>query len=194
MQQQIKPLLLDIETSLYSKLTVTVEPNDLPATISFLQKTWQEEFPGTPFVYAFLDEYFDKQYKLEDQIGRMVSIVSLLGMFIASIGLLGLVSFYIAQRTREISIRKVFGSSVSAVISYYSCKFIKIILFTIIVAVPVSRKLISYWLQNYAYQVKVGVWPYATACLFVLIISSLVVSLRCLKAASTNPVKALKYE
>ena len=194
MQELVTPLVLDIEKSLYQTLTLTVKQGDLPSTIRGIKDTFEEQFPATPFSFSFLDEDFDKLYKHETQIGMIVGIVALLGIAIAAFGLFGLVSFFIVQKTKEISVRKVLGSTVAQLVSLFSLRYIRLIFLAMALAFPLSWWLVSSWLQGFAYRINLNAIPFILSGLITLIISVSVVSLRCLSAANTDPVKALKYE
>ncbi len=194
MQEEVQPLVLDVETSLYNTLTLSVQQGNLPATIKHMKTTFDELFPDTPFSYSFLDEDFDRLYKHESQIGLVVGTVAILGIVIAAIGLFGLVSFFIVQRTKEIGIRKVLGSTLSQIVTLFSLRYIKLIIFAVIIAFPLSGCIVSMWLQNFAYRISLNTLPFIISGMCVLGISILIVSLRCLKTAQANPVDALKYE
>jgi len=190
----VTPLVLDIEKSLYNTLTLSVNQGDLPATIKQIEQTFEDEFPATPFSYSFLDEDFDKLYKHETQIGMVVGIVALLGITIAAFGLFGLVSFFVVQKTKEIGVRKVLGSTITQLVSLFSIRYIRLIIFSMILAFHLSWWLVSSWLQGFAYRIELNALPFILSGIIMLITSVSVVSLRCLKAANSNPVKALKYE
>ena len=194
MQEKVTPLVLDIENSLYNTLTLSVTQGELPATIKQIKKIFDDEFPATPFSYSFLDEDFDKLYKHETQIGMVVGLVALLGIAIAAFDLFGLVSFFIVQKTKEIGVRKVLGSTVAQFVSLFSIRYIQLIFLSMVLAFPLSWFLVSSWLQDFAYRIDLTALPFILSGIITLIASVSVVSLRCLKAANTNPVKALKYE
>ena len=194
MQEQIQPLVLDIETSLFNTLTLSVNQGNLPNTIKFIGNKFEELFPGTPFSFSFLDEDFDKLYKHESQIGLVVGVVALLGIAIAAFGLFGLVSFFIMQKTKEIGIRKVLGSSIAQLVTLFSSRYVRLIFISILLAFPLSWFADTFWLQNFAYRININVLPFILSGLIVILISISVVLLRCLKAANANPVVSLKYE
>jgi putative ABC transport system permease protein len=194
MQEQVKPLVMDIENSLYNTLTLSVTQEDISSTLKYIESTFKELFPGTPFSYSFLDEDFDRLYKHEAQIGIVVAIVALLGIAIAACGLFGLVSLFITQKTKEIGVRKVLGSSVTQLVTLFSSRYTKLVLFAILLAVPLSWYLVKAWLQDFAYRIEINAIPFILASLITLAVAISVVALRCVKAASQNAVEALKYE
>jgi len=194
MQEKISPLVMDIENSLYSKLTLSFSSYDLPGTLKFIKKKWKELFPGTPFSYSFLDEDFDRQYKHETQTALMISIISAAGLVIAAIGLFGLVSFFVLRRTKEIGIRKVLGSSVSGIVSLFSFRFIPLVIIASLFAIPLSWFIMKLWLRNFAYKIQLDLSPFILSGLLVMTVAVAVIALKCYNAAGGDPIKALKYE
>ncbi len=194
MQEQVTPLVLDIENSLYNTLTLSVTQTNLANTLKYIENTFKEIFPGTPFSYSFLDEDFDKLYKHETQIGMVVGIVALLGIAIAACGLFGLVSFFITRKTKEIGIRKVLGSTVSQLVALFSRRYTKLVFVAMLLSIPLSWYTVKTWLQGFAYRIDITFMPFALSAIVVLATSIFVVALRCFKAANANPVDALKYE
>jgi putative ABC transport system permease protein len=104
----------------------------------FIRTTWDEHFPGVPFEHSFLDENFDREYRYEEQMGRMLGIITTLGFSIACLGLFGLASFIARNRTKEIGIRKVLGASTANIVAMLSKKFLLLVLISIIIASPVA--------------------------------------------------------
>jgi putative ABC transport system permease protein len=194
MQEIVEPMLLDIENSLFKKITLTVNPDDLRSTITFIKEKWAELFPGIPFEYSFLDEIFDRQYRYEEQTGRLLAIITSIGLVIASLGLVGLASFTIQRRKKEIGIRKVLGATVSGIVLMLSKEFTKWVLFANIIAWPVAWYAMNQWLQNFAYRISIDWWVFLLAGSLALLIALLTVSIQAVKAAAANPVEALRYE
>lgn len=194
MQDAVEPLVLDIENSLFSTLTLNITSKDLKETLSIIKKKWEELYPETPYSYSFLDEDFDMQYKYEIQVSRMINIIAMLGICIALIGLFGFVSFYIEAKTKEIGIRKVLGSSISGIVSYFSIKFVSLIMFTVVISFPIFWYSMKYWLNNFAYKVELTFFPLLLAIIIILCVSIITILSKCFNAANSNPVEALKYE
>ena len=144
--------------------------------------------------YFILDQFYNKQYERDDRFGQVFALFTGLAIFIASLGLVGLASFMAAQRTREIGIRKVLGSSVSGIITLLSRDFMIPVLIAIAIACPLIWWLMNKWLQSFPYHTTIGVWVFAASGFLVLLISFITVSSQTLRAALTKPAETLKYE
>jgi putative ABC transport system permease protein len=151
-------------------------------------------FPGNPLEYFFLDEDFDLQYGTEEKIGKIFSAFTIFGLFIACLGLFGLIAFIAEQRTKEIGIRKTLGASNPGIVLMLTKEFIGLILIGAFIACPASYFGLDKWLQDFAYRINLGWTTFVIAGLLSLIIALLTVSYQAYKAACKNPVNALKYE
>jgi putative ABC transport system permease protein len=146
------------------------------------------------FEYHFLDEQLARFY-IEDERHQIILIwAAFATIFIASLGLFGLATFSTEQRTKEISVSRVLGATVINLTSLLSKDFLKLVLIANVIAFPVSLGAVSKWLKEYAYHIKVEWWIFAIAGIFACIIALLTVSYQAIKAATTNPVKSLRYE
>ena len=142
-----------------------------------------------------MDQIVDQQYKEEERFGTIISYFSVFALIIACMGLLGMTSFMIKQRHREIGIRKVFGGDISQIVKMLSFEFVKWVIFAFILSVPLSYYLMKTWLvKNFTYQVELEWWIFAISGLLVIIISLLTVSIQAYRAAIMNPVDSLRYE
>lgn len=182
---------LGVPGSYYS---IKLETANFKDVISSLEKQWGEFFPGNPIDYFFLDEFFNRQYERDDRFGEVFTLFTFLAIFIASLGLVGLASFMAMQRTREIGIRKVMGSSVSGIIVLLSKGFMQPVLIAILLACPLGWWLMDRWLQSFPYHTTVNPWVFVISGGLVLVIAFVSVSSQTLKAAMTKPADTLKYE
>ncbi|MCH8960781.1 MAG: FtsX-like permease family protein, partial [Bacteroidetes bacterium] len=173
---------------------VRIAPGDFPGTIATLERTFQEVIPGYVFLYSFLDDDFDRLYKSEAVLGTLLGYFALLTIFIACLGLFGLASFTAEQRTKEIGVRKTLGASVTSIVLLLSKEFTKLVLVAFVVAVPVAYFAMDRWLKDFAYHVEISWWIFLIAGSLALAIAWLTVSYQSIRAALTNPVKALRYE
>jgi putative ABC transport system permease protein len=192
----IEPLVfyMDPDAGDYNYIVVRISPVDIEGTLQFLSDSWEAFDPTYPFEYTFLDEDFDKLYKSDQRLGRLLNYFSILAIFIALLGLFGLASFIINQRTKEIGIRKVLGATVANVTALLSKDFVKLVLLANLIAWPAAWYAMNKWLQNFAYRIDIG-WPvFALAGGLALAIALLTVSTQAIKAALANPVEALRYE
>lgn len=187
-------LLLPILQGPYSRFSVKVDPQQLPATVEAIQKAYASYFPGNVFDYYFLDEKFNRQYSNDYLFGKVFGLFTALAILIACLGLSGLSLLTTSQRTKEIGIRKVLGASVTSVILLLSKDFIKLVLLAIIIASPVAWYIMHLWLQDFAYRVNISWWIFASAGLLSLIIALLVIGSQTVRSAIANPANSLRTE
>jgi putative ABC transport system permease protein len=150
--------------------------------------------PAYPFEYSFLDENFDILYKNDIRQQRILAIFAGLAIFVACLGLFGLASFTATKRSKEISIRKVLGSSVKNIVMILSRDLLKPVLIATFIAIPVGYWLMKNWLENFAYRISLSWWIFIVAIIVTLSIAMVTVSLKAIKAAKAKPVKNLRTE
>jgi len=194
LQTVIEPLALFWEPQRFEVLTLSVNTGDLNKTLAFAKTKWEEIYPGFPFEYYFLDSSFDKEYQSEDKIGKMFTMFTLLGFFIACLGLFGLASFTAEKKTKEIGVRKVLGATVSEIVVLLSKEMVKWVLMANLIAWPVIYFVMNLWLKNFAYRINITIGILAASAFITLAIALVTVSYQSIKAACANPVDALKYE
>lgn len=194
----IGPLVLEYPApsrwSSLEMITLNVNPVALKKILSFAEETWGRLFPGRPFEYFFLDEDFNRLYMTEEIRSRIFGVFALLGLFVASLGLLGLSSFAAEQKTKEIGIRKVLGASVSGIVYMLSREFTKWVAIANAIAWPIAHFVMNRWLQNYAYRINISAGVFILSAVLVLFIALMTVSFRAFKAATADPVDSLRYE
>jgi len=193
-QEKIGPLAFIYMPDQFRTMSLTVSTVNLKDNLSGIENKYNELFPGQLFSYQFVDEVFDNAYKSEERTGRLFSTFTFLGIFISCLGLLGLSSYTAERRTREVGIRKVLGASILEVTVLLQREFIKWVTAAVIIAVPVSYFLMNKWLQSFAYRISIDIWVFVSASITVLAIALAAVSFQTVKAAASNPVKALRYE
>ena len=175
-------------------LSIKISSNDIPSTLSHIEKAWKSFSPNYPFNYRFLDERIDRMYRAERQLGRSFQYFTFIAIFIACLGLFGLSSFTTAQKTREIGIRKVLGASVSGIIFLLSRQFTKWVLVANLIAWPLGYFFMNQWLQKFAYHIQLGIRTFIFSACAALVIALMTVSCQSIKAALVNPVESLKSE
>ncbi|HEY0739859.1 MAG TPA: ABC transporter permease [Chryseosolibacter sp.] len=190
---KVEPLMIGF-TNHAGRLSIRIDENDLQGSINRVQRKWTELLPHLPFDYSFLDVDFDRQYKADQQLGKTAGVFTGLAIFIGCLGLLGLTSFVVERRTKEIGIRKVLGASVSSVVVLITKEFFWLIIIALAVATPVTWYLISQWEQNFTLQAVINPLRFLIAGLSVMIFASLTISILSLRAAAANPTKALRTE
>ncbi|NAS31875.1 FtsX-like permease family protein [Flavobacteriaceae bacterium R38] len=159
-----------------------------------VENVWGKINPDTPFQYSFLDQDFQRNYEREQRTSDIIVCFTLIAIFIACLGLLGLASFTTEQRRKEVGVRRVLGSSVLEITTLLSKDFIKLILIAIVVAAPVSYYLGNRWLQDFAYHIDINWWLFASTSFIALLIALLTISFQVIKASITNPVESLRTE
>jgi putative ABC transport system permease protein len=170
------------------------EASKTKETIEALEATWKKIGPSQPFNYTFLDEEFGKMYVAEQRLGKIFEVFSGLAIIIACIGLFALTAFTAEQRTKEIGIRKVLGATVPGIVVLLSKEFGKLILIAFVIATPIAWYGVTWWLTDYSYKTNIGVWVYALAGGLIALIAIVTMSFQSVRAALTNPVKALRSE
>jgi putative ABC transport system permease protein len=194
LQREVGPLILDMNVNRYNLINLSVNIRNMEKTLAYVKQKWGELLPGVPIDFSFLDESFGRQYRSEEQMGRIGAAFTLLGLITACLGLFGLASFMSEQRTKEIGIRKVLGASVRGIVYNLTKDFSKWVLIGNFIAWPLGYFIMSRWLQNFAYHTKIEMWIFLVSALAALIIAVLTVSFQSIKAAITDPVVSLRYE
>ena len=194
LHKQIAPLFIRYTTHRYNSLCVLLRTQNIPDTISFLREKMKQVDPLRPFEYAFLDDSFDAQYRAEERLSQIFSYFTVLAIFIACLGLFGLASFTAEQRTKEIGIRKVLGSSISGIVVLLSKEFTKWVLIANVIAWPIAYYSLNKWLEGFAYRTHITFLSFVISAIISLVIALLTVSYQALRAATANPVDSLRYE
>ncbi len=159
-----------------------------------LEDIWEKYYPGNPFNYFMMDDYYYEQYNADKRFGSLLLSSSVLAILIACLGLLGLSAYAISRRTKEIGIRKANGAKISQIMILLNKDFVKWVLIAIVIAFPISYYVMSRWLENFAYKTVLSWWIFALAGVMALGIALLTVSWQSWRAATRNPVEALRYE
>ncbi len=174
--------------------SIKFQASDARETVAGIENIWNKYFPSNPFSYFFLDESFNKQYKADEQFGKVFGLFAFLAIIIACFGLLSLSAYNVLQRTKEIGIRKTLGASVQHLLYILSKDFLVLVLMGFIVAVPVTWLVMTKWLNDFAFRININWWVFAIAGVLAIIIALLTVGFHALKAALADPVKSLRTE
>ncbi len=174
--------------------SIKIRPENIKESLGLIEKTWSKFSGGQPLEYSFLDEDFNNLYRAEQRTGKISTIFFFLAIFIACLGLLGLVSFSAQQRTKEIGIRKVLGASLSRITYLLSREVMILVIVSTFIASPIAYFAMSNWLQNFAFRIKMTVWMFILTALAIMFMAILTISYQAIKAACANPADALKYE
>jgi len=194
LHQKIEPLVFKMFPGWLRRMYVKLRSDDVSTTMASLSKTWDEMNLGYPFEYRFLDEDFHNLYLSEERLGKIFQSFGALAVFIACLGLFGLASFIAEQRTKEIGIRKVLGSSTARIVALLNQEFLNCIAAANLIAWPIAYFAMRAWLQKFAYRTNIEIWIFLLSAALGLAVALLTVSLQTLRAARANPVDSLKHE
>jgi putative ABC transport system permease protein len=194
LQQKIGPMTMDYAPQNSYLYAIKYKAADTQQLISSLNDLWAKTFPGYDFDYFFLDQDFENQYQAETKLARVFAAFASITMVIAMIGLLGLVSFMVVARTKEIGVRKILGADVFSITRLLSKEFLLLVLIANAIAFPLTWYLASEWLKTFAFRMTINPLLFVGTMTLALSITLVVVSLQTIKAALTDPVKSLRYE
>ncbi len=191
---QVAPIAFPLATRAARFYTIKMDGEDYQSAFNSAQSTYEAFFPGNPFDYFFLDDFFNRQYENDRTFSRVFILFAIFAILVACLGLFGLSSFTVLKRSKEIGIRKVLGAGVSSIVQLLSREFIMLIIVANLVAWPVTYFLMSRWLENYATRITPGVSVFIISGVLVLVIAMLTVSQKIISTALTNPVEAIRDE
>jgi putative ABC transport system permease protein len=191
---KVEPLVMICFAEYNEYLFCKISSDNIQKTIMKIEELYNEVNGNFPFEYHFLDAEYDKLYVSEERQGKIFNVFSFLAIFISCLGLFGLSSFMITQRTKEIGIRKTNGATVLSIMLLFSRYFSRWIIVSCLIAMPVSYYFTHAWLNNYAYRTAINWWIFALAGLIAFIIALATLSWQSWRAANRNPVEALRYE
>ncbi len=196
LHQEIKPLVIFLyrEHNFGKYVSARISPGNYQSTIAYMNQSWKKYAGNESFKYNFFDQGWTHLYSAEERTGKLATIFSILAIFIACLGLLGLAAFITEQRTKEIGVRKVLGASVPEIIFLLSKEFTKWVLIANAIAWPVAYLVMNNWLQSFAYRINIGPLIFLYSGIIALLIALLTVSSHAIRAARANPVKSLRYE
>jgi putative ABC transport system permease protein len=192
--EDINAVCITSASDLYGRYAIKINMATVKPTLAALEKTWSSMHPDQVYEYQFLDEQIANFYETEDLMLKLIQAFSAIAIFIGCLGLYGLVAFMAAQKTREIGIRKVLGSSVGEILWIFAKEFSRLILIAFVVATPVAYYVMSVWLKNFIFRVDLGVGIFISAITVTFLIAFITVGFNSLKAALMNPIKALRSE
>ena len=193
LRENIGPLCFHLGNSTgFAAFKITAA--NIPDVLKKVESAWKSLAPNMPYSYQFMDESFSEMYRSEQRIGNIVMIFSVLAILVACLGLFGLAAFVAEQRTKEIGIRKVLGASVQGIVQLLSKDFVRLVLLSILIAVPIAWYFMHKWLQDFAYRIEISWWIFAMAGTIALFIALVTISFQAVRAALANPVRSLRSE
>ena len=196
LREEIKPIFFRVMTdsNLNFFLSIKIKSVDISGTLAYINKTWNKFTPDYPLSYTFVDKAIENFYQKEQRTGSAFRCFSLIAIFIACLGLFGLISFTVEQRTKEIGIRKIMGASVPKIFVMLSSDFAKLVLLANVLAWPAAYYLMTRWLEGFAYRTSLSSWVFLLTGSVTLIISLLTIGFHSIKAATASPIDSLRYE
>lgn len=193
MHDKVGPLIIQLSED-FGRIAIRINTKNIPALIKQVEEKWNSMVPGQAFSYSFLDADFNKMYNAEQQTGKLFITFAVFAIFIACLGLFGLVTYAAEQRTKEIGVRKVLGASVGGIVAMLSKDFAKLVMIACVIAFPVAWWAMNKWLQSFAYRITISWLVFVVAGAAAILIALLTVSFQAIKAAVANPVKSLRTE
>jgi putative ABC transport system permease protein len=193
MYNEIESLMLVYRTR-NNIVYVKLSGDNTGETLAYIESKWKEIFPNQPFEYTYLSERFNRQFEADEKRGLVFTLFTILAILIACLGLFGLASYMVEQRTKEIGIRKVFGANESTILRLISRDFLLLVSIGILIAIPVAYYFMNDWLKNYVYRTDIGVPLIVIASLLTMVITFLTISYKAYQAAVMNPANSLKTE
>lgn len=163
-------------------------------SLATIESVFKEHFPSIPFQYDFVDEEYGKKFAAEQRIGTLAGIFTGLAILISCLGLFGLTSFVAEQRTKEIGVRKVLGATIFNVWNMLSKDFLKLVVISCLIAIPIAYYIMNNWLQDYSYRITLKWWVFALAVIGAMLLTVVTVSFQAIRAARSNPIKSLRTE
>ncbi|UCC43627.1 MAG: ABC transporter permease [Candidatus Zixiibacteriota bacterium] len=194
LHKPVGPLVLALNAGWYDQVFVRMQPPGVRSAVQHVMAAWAEFVPSRPLEFTYLDDELSAQYRFEESVDDVMVLFTGLAIFIACLGLLGLAAFSAEQRTKEIGIRKVLGSSVTGIVRLLTGEFVVLVAIANVIAWPVTYYVMNLWLQDFAYRIELGIGTFVLAGLAAMLIALLTVSYQAIRAARANPVEALKYE
>ncbi|MCL4539237.1 MAG: ABC transporter permease [Bacteroidetes bacterium] len=196
LKHRVEPVVMSMDSSHPQQFEVAmrIAGTDIPATIRYVKSQWERFSPDFPFDYNFLDESFGRLYNSEQRLSGIFTTSSILSIIIACLGLFGLAAYATQERTKEIGIRKVLGATIPQVTGLLTSDFVKLVVVANVIAWPLAYYAMQKWLQNFAYRIDIAIWIFIVSGLLALLIALLTVSSHAIKAATANPIRALRYE
>ncbi|HLZ89263.1 MAG TPA: FtsX-like permease family protein, partial [Puia sp.] len=196
LQKAIDPMVFILQPDVRDFYSLKLEATGgrLPQTVDAISAIWTRHFPNDPFNYFFLDDFFNRQYKADQEFGKVFGLFATLAILIACFGLLGLSAYNVVQRTKEIGIRKVLGATVRQLLYLLSRDFVTLVLVAFVIAVPLTWWLMDHWLRDFAYRIHIGWWVFAVAGVLAVLIAVLTVVFQAWRTATANPVRSLRSE
>jgi ABC-type transport system, involved in lipoprotein release, permease component len=194
-REKVPPVVFSYDNMICpSIIIIRMQGSEMQTTMAMLEAEWKKVHPDEPFVYSFVDEAYDNLYKSEQRTSNLFVLFCGLALIISCIGLYNLITLLAQLRKKEIGVRKVLGATIPGIIFMMTKEYLLIVIIAGLIAVPISYYVMSIWLQDFVYRIKINGWFFIAAIFTAIIIACITVSYQAVKAAAANPVDLLKYE
>jgi putative ABC transport system permease protein len=193
-KKQYAPIIFNYFPQVRGFYSIKLNSGNMQEQVQAVEASWKRVFPENPFIFFFLNDEFDKQYKSDLQFGRLLAFFSAMTIAIGCLGLLGLSAFMLSKRTKEIGIRKILGSSVNQIMLLVSKEFVILILLANLIAWPVSAYLMNRWLNNFAFHIDLDVSIFVFSGAVTLLVSLFTILVHVIRAASANPIQSIRTD
>ncbi|WP_188461884.1 ABC transporter permease [Marivirga lumbricoides] len=194
LHQEKPPIALWYDKENFTQVAVKIDNSMADNILPTIQKEWELSYPDYLFTYSYLDDTIDQFYINEARMKRTFSLFTGIALFIGAIGLLGLLSYIVQSRTKEIGVRKVLGASISEIMQLLTFDFVKLVIVAFLIAIPVSLYFMNQWLQDFTNRISISIWVFLIAFLTSVFITLLIIVYKAFRASIINPVKILKDE
>ena len=194
LHSRIEPTFLVPNCKTFWKILLKLDPNDIPGTLTAVERIWLELGPPVVFNYQFLEDVFRQIHSADKRFQEIFINLTLLAIFIACLGLFALAAYAAERRTKEIGIRKALGASVSGIVMLLSKEFLILIMISNVIATPIAYYFMQRWLENFAYRISIGTGVFLFAAILSVLIALLTVSAHAVRAAMMKPVDSLRHE
>ncbi|MGZ3885090.1 MAG: FtsX-like permease family protein, partial [Bacteroidia bacterium] len=194
LKEDVKPLMIASRAKSFQLVSVKLNTSNPGRTSREIEQLWDKFFPELAYSSSYMDETIDQFYQQETQLALLYKIFAGLAIFISCLGLYGLVSFMVVQKTKEVGIRKVVGAGIGNIVYLFSKEFTLLIILALLIAAPVAWYFMNEWLNNFAFRIHIGPGVFVSAALLSLLVGWLAVGYKAIRAAMANPVKSLRTE
>ena len=194
LHESIKPMIMEVDYHRFEMALRLSSTHSKKATINLVEAAWKKNLPKIPFEYYFIKDRFDSLHKSDVSASNLFLVLCIVTVILSVLGLYSVVTFTVTNRTKEIGIRKLLGASRMSIVFLLANQFIKLVIISFALALPIAWTLSNRWLDDFAYKTEVSWWIYTMAGFTILLVTILTLGYQTLKASSTNPVDNLKYE
>lgn len=194
LKEEIAPVMLVNEPEWFGLAGIRFVPAEATGVLKSVEGIWSNTYPSQVFEYQFLDNKIANYYQQEKRLSKMYRLAAVLAIFLSCLGLYGLTSFMITERTKEAGIRKVLGANIGQIVYLFSREFMLLIAVAFVIASPLAGYLMTQWLENYSYHIDITIWVYMTGGVMAMCIALATIGYQTIKVAIANPVDSLRTE